>query len=50
MTLRSKVKKRRQYEKESFHARLQMEKKAQAETAARLQAVEILMKNQGRIK
>lgn len=39
---------KRQHEKESFNARIMMERRAQAEIAARLRAVEITLKNQGR--
>lgn len=43
-----KQKKRRHYERESFHARLEMERDAQLNIAARLKAIELLLKNQGR--
>lgn len=46
----TKLLKHRSHEVESFRARLQMETDAQARTAARLKAIEIGMKNQGRIK
>jgi hypothetical protein len=48
--MRSKTKQDRQYNKESFYARLEMERRAQAEVAARLKLVEVQLKNKGRIK
>jgi hypothetical protein len=44
-----KKKQHKQYEKESFDARLQMEADAQRNVAARLKSVELQLKNQGRI-
>lgn len=49
MRRQSSKKKYRELERESFQARLIMEKDAQREIAARLHAVEILIKNQGRL-
>jgi len=46
----SKLLHKKRLEKESFSARLQMEKDAQRMTAARLKAIEIAMKNDARIK
>ena len=43
-----KNKVRRQHERESFHARLQMERDAQHVLDARLKVIELLLKNQGR--
>lgn len=45
---KTKARKLREYEKESFNARMTMERDAQNHIDARLKAVEILLKNQGR--
>lgn len=50
MMAQSKRKLLRNYERQSFDARLTMEKEAQKEVAARLKVVEMTLKNQGRIK
>lgn len=46
--IRSKAKKNRDYERESFHARLAMEQQAQRELEARLKYLELLARNQER--
>lgn len=46
----SKRKLHRIHVEQSFNARLEMEKEAQRQVAARLRVVEMTLKNQGRIK